>query len=216
MRQSRQVLQAQYAADTIVPLRVLMNTQMRDAIDVRLDINGAPVRAKRRASKPLFAAIGAALALSLILLAVFALRGSPLASPEELLPAGGFFENGASPAGQVRTLAAGQSAERAGSEGDMAALDLPPSVNAREDLRIGTRVAIVPGLRLTLRSEPGAELGVPLGYMMDNDTAVIVGGPRMTEGTTDTIVWWLVNLDDGTEAWAAANTSDKTLLIPAP
>jgi hypothetical protein len=78
------------------------------------------------------------------------------------------------------------------------------------------RVAIVPGLRLALRSEPGAEAGVVVGDMVDGEEATVIGGPRMTQGDSDTIVWWLVQLDDGTQAWAAANTSQQTLLVPAP
>jgi hypothetical protein len=97
-----------------------------------------------------------------------------------------------------------------------AAAGLPPSRNARAELGIGMRVAIVPGLALKLRSEPGAEAGVEVGSMVDGEVATIIGGPRLTQGDTDTIVWWLVQLDDGTQAWAAANTSQYTLLVPAP
>jgi hypothetical protein len=78
------------------------------------------------------------------------------------------------------------------------------------------RIAIVPGLQLALRSEPGADAGEVVGSMSDGEEATIIGGPRMTQGDSDTIVWWLVQLDDGAQAWAAANTSQQTLLVPAP
>jgi hypothetical protein len=91
---------------------------------------------------------------------------------------------------------------------------LPPSVNARDDLSIGQRVRIRPPLMLTLRSQPDPTAGEDVGYMENGQEAVIVGGPVWKPGNTDTIVWWYVRLDDGTEAWAAANTSELTLLEP--
>src|SRR5690606_674597 len=92
--------------------------------------------------------------------------------------------------------------------------NLPPSRNARPDLGIGMRVRIVPGLQLALRSEPGADAGQVIGAMADGTEAVIIGGPRYTQGTEDTIVWWYIELENGVQAWAAANTSSQTLLIP--
>jgi hypothetical protein len=94
--------------------------------------------------------------------------------------------------------------------------ELPKSRNARDDLGIGMRVTIVPGLQLALRSQPGADAGIVVGVMRDGQAALIIGGPHMTQGDSDTIVWWLVELEDGTQAWAAANTSQQTLLMPVP
>ena len=54
-----------------------------------------------------------------------------------------------------------------------------------------------------------------LGVMTEGMVATIIEGPEYTRGDTDTIVWWMVELADGTEAWAAANTSQQTLLMPA-
>jgi hypothetical protein len=67
-----------------------------------------------------------------------------------------------------------------------------------------------------LRSQPGADAGIVVGAMSDGQVATIIGGPHMTQGDSDTIVWWLVELEDGTQAWAAANTSQQTLLMPLP
>ena len=50
--------------------------------------------------------------------------------------------------------------------------------------------------------------------MVGDDQAIIVGGPVWAPGDSDTIVWWLVQLPDGTEAWAPANTSKLRLLEP--
>jgi len=96
-----------------------------------------------------------------------------------------------------------------------AGAELPASRNARNDLGIGVRVQVVPGLRLALRSEPGADRGIVVGEMSDGVVATIVGGPEYSAGDSDTIVWWYVTLPNTTQAWAAANTSQQTLLLPA-
>jgi hypothetical protein len=93
--------------------------------------------------------------------------------------------------------------------------NLPLSRNARSDLGIGMKVQVVPGLRLALRSEPGADRGIVVGEMGEGIVATIVGGPEYSQGDADTIVWWYVDLPNSTQAWAAANTSQQTLLMPA-
>lgn len=213
VRQSRDVLQGQYESEAFLSLRVLQTSQMRDAVDVRLGGGTAPPsRPKSRLPVPLFAILGTVAVIAVVVIVALALRGSqgsPSTEPVESsdqAPDAIVIQS----VGGAELTANGRQAAAAEPQ-----VELPRSINARPDLRIGMRVVIVPGLRLTLRSEPGAEAGVPLGYMMDDDTAVIVSGPQLSEGTSDTIVWWLVSLDDGTEAWAAANTSDQTLLIPA-
>jgi hypothetical protein len=75
-------------------------------------------------------------------------------------------------------------------------------------------VRIKPGLRLTLRSEAGADAGESVGFMENSQEAVIIAGPTQLPGNSDTIIWWFVRLDNGVEAWAAANTSELTLLEP--
>jgi Tol biopolymer transport system component len=54
-----------------------------------------------------------------------------------------------------------------------------------------------------------------IAEMTDGIEATIIGGPEYSQGDSDTIVWWLVELDDGTQAWVAANKSQQTLLVPA-
>jgi hypothetical protein len=119
-------------------------------------------------------------------------------------------------AAQNSSQSAASTSAQAVDSGAVQGAELPPSVNARADLGIGMRVRIVDGLSLTLRTEAGATAGQEVGYMGNGDQALIVGGPAMTQGNSDTIVWWYVRLDNGVEAWAAANTSEQTLLIPAP
>jgi hypothetical protein len=77
-------------------------------------------------------------------------------------------------------------------------------------------VRIRAGLQVALRTEAGANAGEVLGAMQGGDEATIINGPIWLEGNSDTIVWWFVRLDDGTEAWVSANTSELTVLEPAP
>ena len=91
---------------------------------------------------------------------------------------------------------------------------LPDSAKANPNIRGSSRVSVLPGIQIMLRSEPGPAAGTELGVMQDGDEGIVIGGPYYTEGEKDTIVWWYVRLDSGTEAWVAANTSDLTLLEP--
>jgi hypothetical protein len=225
IRQARLVLQERYLGGNPVPMRILETLQVREGMQVRLPPLGARPGGVQAALtwKPYYAkAIIAVVGLLLLIWLVTA-----------LLPSGNDPEDGAlnqspseTPVSEVASevSAEGETAplvdEQAATIGAAAALsggeNLPLSRNARADLGIGMRVQIVPGLQLALRSEPGADLGTVLGAMSDGVEATIIGGPEYTRGDSDTIVWWLVELDDGTQAWAAANTSQQSLLMPAP
>lgn len=222
VRQSRLVLQEGYVGLDPVPLRILESQQMREAMDVRL----APPGERIHDSKPVrwrpFAMGGAALVViaGLIWLALFFLRPDDretVGAPEST--AAQIEDAPVAQDGQTADAVGGSEVLEVVNSGETASVavgELPPSRNARADLGIGMRVSIVPGLQLALRSEPGAEAGLVVGQMADGEAATIIDGPRMTQGDSDTIVWWLVQLDDGTQAWAAANTSRQTLLVPAP
>lgn len=234
VRQSRLVLQEGYVGMDPVPLRILETQQLREAMDVRLAPPGERLHEARPVRWQPFAASGLALVAlaALIWLALLFLRpdGGEVASAPEATPSpSDMAVSTTSTAGQEAASlnvaqqegsAEGQAAPVEGAADAAPAAsssgELPPSRNARADLGIGMRVAIVPGLQLALRSEPGADAGEVVGTMSDGEAATIIGGPRTTQGDSDTIVWWFVQLDDGTQAWAAANTSQQTLLVPAP
>ena len=92
--------------------------------------------------------------------------------------------------------------------------DLPPSQNARADIAVGRRVFIRPGLQTFLLDEPDVTEGARVGVMVDGEQATVVDGPVWRQGESDTIIWWLVETDEGLRAWAPANTSQLTLLEP--
>jgi hypothetical protein len=93
--------------------------------------------------------------------------------------------------------------------------NLPPSRNAHPDIGVNDTVRIRDQLKSFVRSQPGSDQGEALGFLQDGETAVILGGPVMLQGDTDTIVWWYVELNDGTRGWTPANTSTLSLLEPA-
>ena len=89
---------------------------------------------------------------------------------------------------------------------------LAPSTNADARLSTGSTVRIRPGLRSFVRSEPGPDSGVEVGFLQDGASATILGGPTWLMGESDTIVWWYVETDAGVRGWTPANTSQLTLL----
>lgn len=92
---------------------------------------------------------------------------------------------------------------------------LPTSVNANAAINRSSRVRVMEGLQIFLRSHPAPATGTEKGVLVGGDEAIVVGGPYWTEGENDTIVWWYVRVDENTEGWVAANTSTLTLLEPA-
>lgn len=229
IRQARLVLQEQYLGGAPVPIRILETFQVREEMVVHLPPVGA--RAMRVPSAPTFRSVprqwrqygmigGAILGVLLLVWLVIGLvnggraddGGDVAATTSE---AGGPVQSqpineSASNQDGIDTVPVVATEVAASSSG------LPISRNARGDLRIGMRVQSVPGLRVALRSEPGIDTGSTIGELAEGDTAIIVGGPEYRQGDFDTIVWWFVELPNGTSAWAAANTSEQTLLIPAP
>ena len=222
IRQVRLVLQEHYLGGAPVPVRILETFQVREEMTVRLPPLGArPMSMARMPAqwRQYGMIAGAVLALVLVVWMVSALlgRGGEGDNTSELTAA-----PQATTQAEVQEAAPEENAEQA--EGETfevtaivpAVSDLPISRNARGDLRIGMQIQPVPGLRVALRSEPGLDTGTVTGELADGDTATIVGGPEYRQGDSDTIVWWFIELPNGVQAWAAANTSEQTLLMPVP
>ena len=216
VRQARSILQRKYAGTEPLPMRFILAIQAPEVMDVPLPPPGARPRAAGSKSwTPLVLGVVGVIAIIALIGLGLSFVGSP----------GGEAVVDEQPAGSAAQIVASEgeasSGEAASEESGGAAAAtsmevLPASKNARSDVGIGVRVRILPGLILTLRSQAGPTAGEEIGYMEDGEEASVIGGPELTRGETDTIVWWFVRLDDGTEAWAAANTSEKTLLEPVP
>ncbi|MCB9159853.1 MAG: hypothetical protein H6644_08350 [Caldilineaceae bacterium] len=213
-RQAQQVLQQRYYARQPVPLRIY-DSQL-DAHPITVDMPtdppaGVKSSARRKRSSPpvwLWALIALVPLVILLWLGFQFFGGNDAAStPTDTTSAA--------------TDAAADTADGTGTDDTGAdatpvntGTDLPPSVNARSDIATGMRVRIVPGLQAFLLDQPDAVNGVQIGAIADGQEMTVRDGPVMRRGTSDTIVWWYVVTDDGTEGWAPANTSELTLLVP--
>ena len=88
---------------------------------------------------------------------------------------------------------------------------LAPSRNAIP-MTVGDRVQLRPDVKITMRTQAGADAGAIVVSLQDANHMTILNGPIWRRGNSDTIVWWYVRLDDGIEGWVPANTSELTIL----
>lgn len=214
VREARVVLQDRYIGGEPVPLTIVTTDALRDAIDVYLPPLGSRVRPQDEQRRRMM--IGASIFAALVIAAVFLFA---LLRPE------GIEQAASSPPAEIAEAlaeaeeASGAAAADAGSDAETVTestpVALPTSRNARNDINIGMRVTVVPTLQVALRTHPDVDSGTSVGALVDGVVATVIGGPEYTQGLRDTIVWWLVELESGERAWAASNTSDQTLLIPA-
>lgn len=226
IRQARLVLQERYLGGEPVPVRILDSMPVREEMLVRLPPVGA-----RPLSMQNFAwrwrphgMIGAAILLlvALIWITVALMGGNDdpedntasVVTPTTSAQSVGDQATEDESAAEEEVTPPAEGAAEAVAAAPAIESDLPASRNARSDLGIGVQIQVVPGLRIALRSDAGAEAGIVVGDMGEGEIATIIGGPQYTRGDTDTIVWWFIELADGTQAWAAANTSEQTLLMP--
>ena len=208
LRQARLVLQERYIGGDPVPLRILETLQLREPLQVQLPPLGARPQPARFPFNRTYVLAGGVILLTVLAIWLVTIFTEPDAEPAAGEPtAAATAVVGA--AGAAATPVA--LVEAANPSGET----LPPSRNARTDLGIGVRVTIIPGFQAAIRSEPGASAGVVVGALGDGESAMIIGGPELTKGEQDTIVWWFVELSDGTQGWSPANTSTQSLMIPA-
>ena len=202
VRQAQHILEDHYAGPEELPLQVWQSFLRSDTLQVPLPPTNPLADDDQPARRlwPILAIVVTGLVIIAVVWALFFRSDSSTTEPA------------AEPTAAAETTTDGAAQPTVAPAN--AGVDLPPSVNADPNLTVGRRVRIKPGLRLTLRSEAGAEAGEAVGFMEDGQEAVIIAGPTLLRGTSDTIVWWFVRLDDDKEAWAAANTSELTLLEP--
>jgi hypothetical protein len=215
VRQSRLLLQERYFSPEPLPLRILQTYQQREAMNVRLPATGTQPMEAQGEGRRRYLLIGIAVAAVAIaaIWGIFTFSGaSELSLRQSSAPPTAALPDQIAVPMQAAESRAGEVNQSNAAPFPNA--ELPPSINARNDIGIGVRVRILPTMKLTLRSEPGPEAGVEVGYMQESAEATVIGGPVMTRGDRDTIVWWYVQLDNGLQAWAAANTSDFALLEP--
>ena len=208
LRQARLVLQERYTGGDPVPMRILETLQLREPLNVTLPPLGARPQVNRFEVNRSYI-IGAAALMAMVLVIWLV---TIFTQPETDEPAA------ADAPTPVETTVVAADGEAAPAEDAVVEIpgaiesDLPPSRNARPDLGIGLRVTIVPGLQAAVRT--GANAGDIIGALGNGLEGTIIGGPALTQGDDDTIVWWFVELDDGIQGWSPANTSTQMLMIP--
>lgn len=211
VREARVVLQDQYIGGEPVPMTIVTTDALRDAIDVYLPPLGSRARPQDAQRKRFLIGGGILAALVLVAVLLFAIMRPGAAEQAASAPPVATAASQVDAADQsVAEMEIGD-AEVTGAT----PAPLPTSRNARSDINIGMRVTVVPTLQVALRSHPNVDSGTSVGALTDGVVATVIDGPRYTQGLRDTIVWWYVELDSGVQAWAASNTSDQTLLIPA-
>lgn len=231
LRQAQHLLQDRYRGPE--SLKLTVSFLRSDTMDVALPpgapraplVTGGTRAVAAEPERNWWPYIGlAAAALALIALIWLGMRwlnagDTPVTAEPGETPAAALVETPAAdaPADAAASAAAGAPADAGEAAAAPAAapdgIDLPTSVNADPNIVVGVRVRMREGLNQTLLESPsGAQTSI---VFRANEEALVVGGPEFRRGDADTIVWWLVQLDDGSEAWAAANSSTQTLLLPA-
>ena len=90
--------------------------------------------------------------------------------------------------------------------------DLPRSTVAHP-FTLLDRAEVVVG-HLAFQTEPNPDPEFSFAWKEAGTQVTIVGGPVWLAGDSETIEWWFVATDDGTEGWMAANGSTQRYLNP--
>ncbi|MEZ4732141.1 MAG: SH3 domain-containing protein [Caldilineaceae bacterium] len=207
LRQAQVVISERYYSAEPIQLQVMQSYAWRETLQVRANAEPVaptvdPLAFVQQYWQYILAASAALVVIALIWAVTAFFRSSDDEAPVTAAPA------------------AEQNVVEANAPDDAAtATPIPPqtnglgaSRNADPNLAIGRRLRVLPGIEgVSMVSEPGPDQ-TPLGYLSAGDEAAIIGGPVLMQGTSDTIVWWHIQLDNGTRVWIPANTSEFTLL----
>ena len=221
VRQAQLLLQDRYYSREPVVLRIMYVFQDRNTYDVTLPQPGATTLGPQEKKKPQWtriAAIVAAIALLTVLAwGISRMIGGDSDTQIAAQPTPAVEDESANAVDAEGAAVVGADTENAQIAAEATPIlseNLPESLNARNDLSVGMRAAILPGLQSYIRSEPDAAIGENIGTFQDGDAGLIVDGPILRQGASDTIVWWYIVSDNGDEGWVPANTSQFTLLVP--
>jgi len=214
MRQSQSLLAARYLGSGATTSLFIMKSDTAQAT-IEVTHSGAEVPPEHRSYKlwPVLAAILGLFLLVAVGWAIVTLTRVPVSTDTPVT---------ATPAGlAVAPAAATDTPANATDAGDptippMRTNGLNPSINADGAIVVGSTVRIDPQYTSFVRTEPGGDQGEAAGTLQNGETAVVIGGPVWLQGDTDTIVWWYVELNNGTRGWTPANTSQLKLLSPVP
>lgn len=207
LRQAQIVISERYYSEEPLQMQVMQSYAWRETLQVRasaepVDTTTDPMAFVQQYWQYILAG-SAALVLIALLWAVTA-----------------FFRSGNDDTPTTTAVTGQTAAEASAPVAAASATPIPPqtnglanSHNADPSLAVGQRLRVLSGIDgVSLVSEPGPDQTKVIGHLKAGDEAAIIGGPVLLQGNSDTIVWWHVQLDDGTQAWIPANTSEITLL----
>lgn len=207
LRQAQIVISERYHSDEPIQLQVMQSYAWRETLQVRASAEPTTPTTDPLAFVQQYWQYILAGSAALVLIALIWAVTAFFRSSEDETP--------------VTTAAVAEQSEAAADApaGETTATPIPPqtnglaaSRNADPSLAIGQRMRVLPGIEgVSLVPEPGPDQQA-IGYLKAGDEAAIIGGPVLMQGNSDTIVWWHVQLDNGTQAWIPANTSEITLL----
>jgi hypothetical protein len=207
LRQAQVVISERYYSAEPLQLQVMQSYAWRETLQVRASAEPNtpttdPLAFVQQYWQYILAASAALVVIALIWAVIAFFR-----SPEENVPTTG------APPEQSQASAGGADAAATATPIPPQTNGLAASRNADPNLAVGKRMQVLSGIEgVSLVSEPGPDPSKVIGHLKAGDEAAIIGGPVLMQGNSDTIVWWHIQLDSGTQAWIPANTSEITLL----
>ncbi len=207
LRQAQIVINERYYSDEPIQLQVLQSYAWRETLQVRTSSEPIPQTVDPLAFVQHYWQYILAASAALVLIAlIWAITAFFRSSDEETPTTVATTEQNQEAPGEA-TLEAAPTQIIAQTN------DLPASRNADTNLAVGRRMRVLPNVEaVSLVSEPSPDQSKVVGHLLAGNEALIVNGPVLKQGNSDTIVWWFVRLEDGQEAWVPANTSEMTLL----
>lgn len=218
VRQAQHIIEDRYSGPEAIPMQVWQSF-LRSDHPLPVQLNPEPTKSKAKSSisaptlpsmqavpwKPVGIFVGA-LAIVALIWGLWSWLGpdNSTTGPES----GGLV----APVGEAAGLEGQQLT--AVEESALTTGDLPVSVNANANISLGKRVEMLTGLSQPVRSQPGANAGEAIGTLEAGNEVLIVGGPTLLPGQSDTIVWWEIQFSADQTGWVAANNSSRPLLQP--
>lgn len=209
------ILSNQYFSQDLVQLQVMQSYPWREVLEIQAGAATAAspetdlVAFVRQYWQPIVGASAIILLVLFIWLISSIFRSPESAStPQTDATAAVELANSEGSAAEGAPAEEGQSTELVGAQTN----GLPASRNADPNLAVGKRLRVLPNVAVSLVSQPVNDQALVIGFLDAGKEALIFDGPVYKQGDSDTIVWWHVRLDDGSEAWVPANTSGATLV----
>jgi len=209
------ILTNQYVSQDLVQLQVMQSYPWREVLEVQA---GAVTAASAETDLVAFARqywqpiVGASAIILLVLfiwlISSFFRSPESAVTPETDTTAAVELANSDDSAVENAPVDEGQSVALIGAQTN----GLPASRNADPALAVGKRLRVLPNFAVSLVSQPVHDQALVIGFLDAGQEALIFDGPIYKQGDSDTIVWWHVRLDDGSEAWVPSNTSNATLV----